>query len=199
LSDKELAALWRASDTLGYPLGPLYQLLMLTGACLSEVADARWREIDMGKRLWVIPPERLKPGVSHLVPLTAQALAVIGTLPRFNNGDCLFTTTWGEKPVSGFSKAKDKLDGLMAAEIGTLDPWRVHDIRRTVRTRLASLRVPDTIAELVIGHDKKGLARVYDLHQYEPELREALALWAARLRDIVTPPPENVVALEARA
>ena len=74
-------------------------------------------------------------------------------------------------------------------------PWVVHDIRRTVRTRLASLRVSDLVAEMVIGHGRKGIQRVYDQHTYEPEMREALELWAARLRDIVTPPPENVVRL----
>ena len=58
------------------------------------------------------------------------------------------------------------------------------------------MKVSDTIAELVIGHGKKGLQRVYDQHSYEAEIREALELWAARLRDIVTPPPENVVKLK---
>ena len=74
--------------------------------------------------------------------------------------------------------------------------WVVHDLRRVVRSKLASLKVSDTIAELVIGHGKKGLQRVYDQHSYEAEIREALELWAARLRDIVTPPPENVVKLK---
>jgi integrase len=198
LSDAEIAALWRASEAIGYPFGPLYQLLLLTGTRLNEAAGARWREIDLDKRLWVIPPERFKSNAAHLVPLTHQALAVIEPLQRFAKGDCLFSSTWGGKPVSGFSKAKDRIDALMAAELGKLEPWRIHDIRRTVRTRLASLKVSDTVAEMVIGHGKKGLQRVYDQHQYEPELREALTLWGAKLRDIVTPSPENVVPLHAR-
>ena len=74
--------------------------------------------------------------------------------------------------------------------------WVMHDLRRVVRSKLASLKVSDTIAELVIGHGKKGLQRVYDQHSYEAEIREALELWAARLRDIVTPPPKNVVRLQ---
>ena len=52
------------------------------------------------------------------------------------------------------------------------------------------------VAEMVIGHGRKGIQRVYDQHSYEDEMREALELWAARLRDIVTPPPENVVRIE---
>jgi hypothetical protein len=68
-------------------------------------------------------------------------------------------------------------------------------LRRTVRTRLASLRVPDTVAELVIGHARQGLAGVYDRHSYLEEKREALDLWAARLRDIVNPTPDNIIPL----
>ena len=75
-------------------------------------------------------------------------------------------------------------------------PFRLHDIRRTVRTRLAGLRIADEVAEMIIGHGRKGIQRVYDLHQYETEMREALELWAARLSDIVTPPPDNVVRLK---
>ena len=200
LSDTEIAALWRATEQLGYPFASIYRLLALTGTRLNEVAGARWCEIDLAKRLWTVPEERFKSDVTHLVPLTDQALALIEPLPRFAGGDCLFSSTSGKKPVSGFSKAKARLDALMAADLGTtLKPWRTHDIRRTVRTRLASLRVPDHVAEAVLGHGKKGLQRVYDQHTYEPEMREALTLWAAKLRDIVTPPPENVVKMPARA
>ncbi len=79
----------------------------------------------------------------------------------------------------------------------TFAPWRLHDIRRTVRTRLASLRVADEVAEMVIGHGRKGIQRVYDQHSYLPEMREALELWSNRLRSIVEPPPDNIVKLRA--
>ena len=104
----------------------------------------------------------------------------------------MLSTTYGEKPISGFSKPKVRLDEMM----GNRPPWVIHDIRRTVRTRLASLRVSDLVAEMVIGHGRKGIQRVYDQHTYEAEMREALELWAARLRDIVTPPPDNIVRLK---
>jgi len=197
LSDAELVALWKSSETLGYPFGPLYQLLLLTGARKSEVSDARWREFDLAKKIWTVPPERFKSNATHLVPLSDAAVAIIEALPRFTKG--VFSTTYGDKPISGFSKGKDRLDKLMAERRGSAPPpWVIHDIRRTVRTRLASLRVPDLVAEMVIGHGRKGLQRVYDQHTYEAEMREALELWAARLRDIVTPPPENVVRMRER-
>ena len=117
LSDAELAALWNGSETLGYPFGPLYKLLLLTGARKNEMAGARWREIDLKKKLWTVPPERFKSNASHLVPLSDSAVAIIEALPRFTKGDHLFTTTYGEKPISGFSKGKAaprQADGYIA-------------------------------------------------------------------------------------
>jgi len=196
LDDAELKAFWQATERMGYPCGPLFRLLLLTGARKNELAQARWREIDRKQKLLTVPPERFKSDSSHIIPLTTEAMAVLETLPTFEKGDCLFTTTFGERPITAFSKAKERLDKLMAETLGAeLKPFRTHDLRRTVRTRLASLRVSDTIAEMVIGHGRRGLQRVYDQHQYESEMREALALWAARLRDIVEPPPKNVVEL----
>jgi integrase len=130
------------------------------------------------------------------VPLSSDAVALLAALPRFANDDFLFSTTMGKTPVNGFSKAKARLDKLIKGE---MTGWVLHDLRRTVRTRLSSLRVPEPVAEMVIGHARKGLARVYNQHQYLDEMREALELWAGRLRDIVTPPPANVVKLKAKA
>ena len=127
--------------------------------------------------------------------LSDAAISILESLPRFNRGDCLFSTSFGEKPVSGFSKAKRRLNSYMQQEI-EFEPFVLHDLRRTMRTGLASLRVQDHVAEKVIGHGRKGLQRVYDQHHYEKEMREALNLWAARLRSIVTPSPANVVKLE---
>jgi integrase len=197
LSDDELRALWHASEIIGYPFGPLYRLLLLTGARKSEVAGGQWRELDLKKKLWMVPPERFKSNATHIIPLSDQAVAVLREVPRFTKGDHLFSTTYGEKPVAGFSKAKAALDVQMKESLGAQPPpWVIHDIRRTVRTRLASLRVPDMVAEMVIGHGRNGLQRVYDQHRYVDEMREALELWAARLRDIVTPPPDNLVRLQ---
>ena len=53
------------------------------------------------------------------------------------------------------------------------------------------MRVEDRVAELVIGHQRRGLAAVYDQHKFEDEKREALTKWAALLRSIVRPAPSD--------
>jgi integrase len=193
LSDIELRALWRAAEKLGYPYGDLFRLLALTGQRKSEVAEARWREFNLNQNLWTIPPERMKGNAAHEVPLTDDAIAILEALPRFKNGDFVFSTTFGTKPVNGFSKAKVNLDRAMAAEVGgAVAPFVIHDIRRSMRTGLSALPITDRVRELVIAHAQPGLHKVYDRHSYRQEKRHALNLWASRLRTIVDPPSDNV-------
>lgn len=206
LSDLELAAFWRATKRLPYPWQGMFRLLALTGVRRTEAAGARWREFDFDRKAWIIPPERFKSGVSHLVPLTTDALTIIEELPRFKSGDCLFSFTFGERPALILHQAKLKLDALMLRYLRaaarrrgddpaavTLTPWQTHDLRRTVRTKLAELEINDTVAEMVIGHGRRGLQRVYDQHKYEPQMRRALEAWASELRRIVSPPQGNNV------
>jgi hypothetical protein len=75
-----------------------------------------------------------------------------------------------------------------------LPPFVIHDLRRTMRTRLSSLRISDAVAEMVIGHGRKGLQRVYDQHKFIEEMREALEAWNARLRVIISPQPAKIIA-----
>jgi integrase len=199
LTNEELRALWQVAETIGYPYGLVFQLLALTGQRKSEVAEARWREFDLPNKLWTIPPERMKGGAAHAVPLSDDALALLNALPRFK-GDYVFSTTLGKTPVNGFSKAKVRIDAAMAAALGSApDDWVIHDIRRTMRTRLSGLPIEDHVRELVIAHAQPGLHQVYDQYAYLEEKRQALELWAARLRSIVTPASANVVALHGGA
>jgi integrase len=184
LNDDELRALWAATEGW-YPYGSLVRLLLLCGARLNECARAAWSEVDFARRTLTVPPERFKANSQHIIPLSDDAVALLQSLPR--RSDFVFTSS-GARPVGDFFAAKRKLDSAM----GDVAPWCFHDLRRTYRTRLAELRVPDHVAELAIGHAKKGLRRVYDQYQYSSEVRDAMNAWAGRLRSIVNP-ENNVV------
>jgi integrase len=193
VTDSELAALWLACGELGYPYGPLIRMLALTGCRTSEVVNARWSEVDMRNRVWVIPAARYKSNAQHAVPLCDDLIALLESLPRGAGGDFLFSSkrNAGSRPLNGLGKIKIELDKMMG-----VSDWVYHDIRRSVRTRLSELRVAEHVAELAIGHSRKGLARVYDQHRFADEIREALDAWALRLRQIVDPnAASNVVRL----
>jgi integrase len=123
LSDDELRWLLQACDAIGPPFGPLTKLLVLTGQRLNEVASMTWSEVDLENRLWTIPRERAKNDRAHEVQLSDAALAILRSLRSFPRiCETLIFTTTGKTPVSGFSRAKRRLDSAMLeakrAEIG---------------------------------------------------------------------------------
>ena len=93
----------------------------------------------------------MKSDAGHAVPLSDEVVRILEILPRFTKGDFLFSASYGERPVIGFSKAKRALDTKMRGELQQLPPFVIHDIRRTMRTGLSALPVPDLIRELVIA------------------------------------------------
>jgi integrase len=192
LDDDELRALWHASEQIGYPFGPLARLLLLTGARVNELAQASWQEIDLQRRTLTVPAERFKMNSQHVIHLSDDAMEILSALPRWSGGDYVFSTLNGAQPVRGFgSRAKANLNHTMG-----VSDWVIHDLRRVVRSRLAELRVVEHVAEMVIGHSRRGLQRVYDQYRYKTEIAEALQAWARHLRAIVRPPPrQNVVPL----
>jgi integrase len=199
LTDAEIAALWQVTAALDYPCGPMVRMLAITGQRLKEVAWASWREFDLDAKLWSIPAARMKMDAPHLVPLSPLALETLATLPHFRGGEFIFSARFGKSPFNGFARMKARIDELMAKYLREAPPppWVLHDIRRSVRTRLSALRVPHEVRELVIAHTKKGLDKVYDQHAFLDEKRDALERWSARLRGIVEPPPPNIVHLDA--
>lgn len=170
-----------------------------------------WSKFDREHLVWVIPAARMKGKNSkakpHAVPLTPDMLHILESLPLFAGADFLFSYT-GRVPAAMSAEVKDAIDKRMARTLKALarqrgddpvelQPWRNHDIRRTVRTSLSSLKIPDEVAEAVMGHARPGIKAVYDLHHYLPEKRDALERWGSKLRSIVEPAPteSNVVKL----
>ena len=192
LNDDELRLIWQATGKAGYPFGPLFRFLLLTGQRRAECGAATWSEIDLDKKIWTIPAERMKADAPHLVPLAPEAVELLKSLPRFK-GDYVFTTTGGKVPVGGFQKAKERLDRLIRETGAEVKGWRLHDLRRTMRTHLSAIPSQDLVRELVISHTQDELHEVYDQYLYLDERRDLLDRWARRLWAIVEPPPANVV------
>jgi integrase len=187
LTNDEIRALWEACDVAGEPFGALIRLALLLGQRREEIAAMEWAELDLERGLWVIPAARYKTKIEHAVPLPALAVELIRRLPRICDR-FVFSTSPGTH-FSGFSKSKSRLDDLSG-----ITTWRIHDLRRTVRTGLAGLRVDPDVAERVIGHVIGGVRGVYDRHAYIDEKRDALERWAVHLAGIVRPPqPGRVV------
>jgi Arm domain-containing DNA-binding protein len=201
--------LHEAVDISRNELDPLIRQRLAAG-------ETEWRDLPEERSLWVIPKERMKGKNSgkkqaraHAVPMTDDLMGIFAKLDT--KGKFLFSLDGGENPVTFGTKEKDELDRRMLVVLRELaskrgeDPAAVtldddqsfvnHDIRRTVRSHLSRLKIEEVAREAVLAHARLGIKGVYDTHTYREEKREALLLWAARLRTIVEPTPRNVVTL----
>ncbi len=182
LSMDELHRVWAAAREAAYPFGDMVRLIMLTGQRRSEIAEMERGWIDAEQRAVEIPAARHKTKRVHVFPLSAPALALVNALPKWNGGACMFSTTSGKRPVSGFSKAKLRLDELIAKRaakegLPAMEPWTVHDIRRSVATHMARTGTPQEHIERVLGHVVQGVAGTYNRYSYLDEKRAALEAW----------------------
>jgi integrase len=200
LSDSELAMFWKAANGLGYPFAPMFKLLAVTGQRLGEVAGMTWAEIDLDGKLWSLPRQRVKNDRAHDVPLSDLAIEIIKAVPKIEGKKRLLFTTTGETAASGFSRAKRNLDAAMlealrkaAQESGAdadkvkLPPFTLHDIRRTVATRMQRLGIAPHVTEALLNHKSgtiKGVAAVYARHDYATEKRIALDAWARSIQSL---------------
>ena len=184
LTDGELAHIWSACREDDY--GRIVRLLILTGQRREEVGGMLSPEVDLVRRVWRIARERTKNGLPHEVPLSEPAAALLQSQSRSGRAQ-LFGE--GRGPFQGWSKAKGSLEKRITAQAGTALPaWRLHDIRRTVATRLADLGVPPHVVEAVLNHvsgHKSGVAGIYNRALYAKEKREALDRWARHLSELV--------------
>ena len=219
LTDDELREVWIASERLSWPFGPFIRGLILTGQRRNELAGMTWGDIDNETRQWTIPATRTKNGKEHIVPLPLAMRALLDAAPRFGNEDgeqerVVFTTN-GKTGVSGFSRAKARLDtDILAArkkqaEAEGRDPekakplpaWTLHDLRRSCATGMGRLGIAPHIIETVLNHSsgfRAGIAGVYQRHPYLEERRKALDTWAEHVTSLAAPrePSRNVIAFK---
>jgi integrase len=153
----------------------------------------QWREIDFDKAVWTIPKERSKNGQQHELPLAPQVVASLEALPRFD-GPFVFSS--GETPVSGHSRAKQRLDKSIVAVNGgeALEEFVVHDLRRSFATGLQRLGVPMEVTEYCLNHKGEsfaGIRGVYQRHNYAEEMRRALERWACHVEAFTAEQPKE--------
>ena len=187
LSDQEIRAIWLALDDLPDPGRSFVKTLFLTAARRDEARCMEWVEIAPTSDLWLLPAARNKANRDFEVPLSRQMMALLASLPR--PGAHVFTLS-GAKPwamATEFKRALDAKSGVTS--------WVYHDIRRTVRSRLAELLVPYEVAERVLNHAMTKLERTYNRHGYRQEKAQALQRWADHLMGLVYADSHKVVPL----
>jgi integrase len=204
LTDGEIKRIWDSSEKLSWPFGAMFKLMLITGQRRDEVAGMRWIDIKPHaidaeatnsfvpvEWVWHLGGDQTKAGRSHDVPLSDLAMQVISTIPRFQSQFLFPARGKADRYATGFSKAKANCDKLCG-----FDDWRVHDLRRTAGTSMASLGIAVSTISRVLNHAEGGVTKIYNRYSYHGEKRAALDAWAKKLAGTVgVAQPESVVDL----
>jgi integrase len=188
LHDGELIAIWAATDEpTDYHM--IVRLLCWTGARRQEIGSMCWPELS--DDVWTVPGSRTKNARALALPMPRQMREALEAWPRRLGRDLLFGS--GPSGFTAWSKSKARLD----AKLGFAEPWHLHDIRRSVQSRMAGLGIPKDYVNRVLNHAVGPIAETYDRHTYYAEKSQALQTWADELARIVSAGP-NVVELPKR-
>jgi integrase len=189
LSDAELKAIWAATEGR-HDFYLILRILLMTGCRRAEAGGMRWSEMQDG--LWLVPGQRTKNHRPLVLPLPTHLVTALAGWRRIVGRDLVFGQ--GPHGFQGWSQRKRRID----VRLGFTRGWAVHDLRRTVETRMAELGVPKEHVNKVLNHAAGPVTEAYDQWSYLPEKAAALQLWADRLGEITRAGP-NVVRLKARA
>lgn len=212
LSESEIALIWQAADEMGEPFGDVIKMMFFSAGRRSEIINMTWPEIDLVEVLWRLPAARHKTKTPHVLPLTPAAMELLGaryetdkpkagaSMPEhiFRSGRS------GDRPMSGYSKFKERIDLLVAKarakddnadirelsdeailEAYRLPDWRFHDIRRTSATYMRQGGADRLTVQKILGHADSSVTSIYDRYGSLDEMRRALETWATRLAIIV--------------
>ena len=152
-----------------------------------------WGELDRSNGTWTIPAGRTKNRREHTLTLPGLAWSIIDATPRRQFNDRLFGI--GARGFNNFHKTKAVLDNRCP-----IAPWRFHDVRRTVATRMADIGIQPHIIEQVLNHQsghKAGVAGVYNRSAYTREVKNALAIWADHVASIVSGEEKKILQFPA--
>lgn len=204
LNDAEIRVMWSECEKLG-TFGRLVKLLLITAQRRAKCATMKWTDVSDG--VWTIAKEKREKGNADRIRLPQIALDVIADQPAVFENDYIFASVHdGGGNGSGrdygsfnaFGKNKKALDKLMLKSLPDMQPWRLHDLRRTARTLMSKAKIKLDICERVLGHARDSIVETYDVYDYEVEKTEALEKLAALIAVILDPPPQNVIQYEQR-
>lgn len=220
----ELREIWDAAGTLGYPFGPFYRLLIALPMRREEIASIPLSELALAdddaatEAVWTLPGHRTKNKQPLRIPLSRLARSIILEAMRDRarpKSTFLFGTT-GKTAVSGFAKAKRRIDAAIAGarakealkagrEPEPMPAWVAHDLRTTFATVACDrLGIDPAIADRCLNHvasaTSSKLLRTYNRSEMFEQRKAALAAWGSLLEtEVAGRPARNVIALQPAA
>ena len=189
LTQGELAEVYNTANAYPYPYGAIVSLLILTGQRRGEIASLKWEWIDLDDRTITLPSCITKNKRTHTFPYGDTVSTLLAELPEL--GAYLFPASRSHvrgrstSIFNGWPKANVTFD----QKIEKVEPFTLHDLRRTFSSNLAALGTPIHVTEKLLNHVSGTfsgvVAAIYNRHSYMDEMRSAVAFYEKHLASLV--------------
>ncbi|WP_192559742.1 integrase domain-containing protein [Pseudomonas allokribbensis] len=149
----------------------------------AEAATTRWVDIDFDKRIWTIPPERMKKRRPHTIPLTEQALALLETLkPHSGHREYVFPADRNPR-----THANSQTANMALKRMGFQDRLVSHGMRSMASTILNEHGWDPELIEVALAHvDKDEVRSAYNRADYIERRRPMMAWWSEHIQKAAT-------------
>jgi integrase len=178
LTDVELLKVWNAA-TPDTAFGRLVRFYILTGCRRGEGAGLTWAMVDRSARQIDLPPQFVKQGRGHIVPISSALEMVLDACLIDARSDLVFASPRTGGRISGWTQLVGALN--RSSEVD----FDLHDLRRTFRTGLSRLGVDTETAELALGHARSDLEAIYNRDLATDALGDAFSQWAEYIMKLV--------------
>lgn len=177
MSDDELSRVLAAiADEPDVRWRVYFRLLLILGSRRTELLSARWEHVDLDKSVWYLPDTKAKR--SHVLPLPPDAVGLLRSLPSLGKSEFVFPGVGKAGHMMEPKKAWDRI--RTAAKIPDV---RVHDLRRTLGSRLAMSGESLHLIAKVLNHSQLATTQIYARLGLAP-MRAALEKNAAAMMEL---------------
>lgn len=190
LSDEEIKTVWNILPEMKYRQQLIMKFLIMTGCRSTEIRTARWEWFDFHEQTWTIPASDYKTGKSVRRALPEAVVRMMLAEKETSVSKHVVTLSRYRGPEDDRPPQQPNV-ALFSAQIIAktgMKPWSLHDLRRTVATRLSELGAPPHVVEKLLGHHMAGVMARYNLHDYLDDQRHWLAVWQDHLEKLVGQP-----------
>lgn len=173
-----------------------FKIILALGVRKMELCAAEWSEFDLDNEVWHLPGSRAKNGDDIDIPLPAPVIEWIKEIRLFAGDSRWLIPARRARTTAHVSRAT--LNMVMPSvlkEMADIEPFSIHDLRRTMRTQMAAIGIDPVIAERCLNHKIPGIEGIYNRHQYFDERKAALSQWADLLVALESGQEYNVTPL----
>nr|DAE10062.1 MAG TPA: Integrase [Siphoviridae sp. ct4sp3] len=187
LSDDEIRLVWNTLNEMPVRQQIIMRFLMMTGCRSNEIRVAKWDWFNFKERTWTVPSSEYKTGKTIRRALPEPAVLMLQQHQKQSITKHVITRSRYKSPEDDKPPAQPNIAFFSQQIIMKtgMKEWSLHDLRRTVATRLSELGAPPHVIEKLLGHQMGGVMARYNLHDYLDDQHIWLDVWVRHLEKVI--------------